>query len=1028
MADNKPLPLRLPYGQRYNRKSDRLDAPDAKGIGFRGPLSQGDHIVSEYSSDRDIQYPSIYEGISPEDTATVLMAERLGRAPPRDVDDRAYEAARRRMDRGQSPFFEQGKDKYPAWSPDQQWEKPAIMPEREEPLMYSTGGAMKLNLAVDDALRVAQGVKDRKDKYNRETRKEGGQLKLDPNAEARKLIAEIDELIPHMKKGGKVEVEPAPGSDAYWAQKDKTYAKPYEDRLKDPKDPMRYISPKEYQRGRMGYGEYVMADGGRVGYSEGGAPTDLNPTGNPVVNANQPIQDPTRNYVQSLYQNVMGRQGEQEGVDYWTNQLQQGNIDHPEALQNFAQSAEFQNLYKTDPTKAVSSLYQTALGRAPEQSGLDYWTQQANQGMNLGDMVSSFTGSQEGQDVQAINQYYQDLTGNVATPEQIQQAQQHLGPNREWDTFLEKTFPNQQQDDGSFQVASNGKVFDFLKSKGMTVGDIINKPLSQGAKDFLGFIASGEGGYNSMNQGAKSLNSPVIGSTNNASTVIGRNLPEMTIDEIMKLQALPYGNKDRIFTAGRYQLNPKAMEYAVKVSGIDRNSKFDEATQDKLGLALALTKQPQLGAYLLGLNNNVKSAGRAASREWASVINPYTGRSYYPGKANKARGTVAELINALQSARGNIIGDIQLANSTSDQPKPDRIDPGVLSHSGSDTAPPTNPQFNQIDPFFAPYTPQEIRDQMGSNQAISDSVVSPGGVVYNQPHTTHTTHTSPATHVSPVTHTGGGGSHVTNHGSGSVSFGPAEPAGTGISYGISSNVHHTSAADPYFGHGHNMHFNPQTGQWMDAAMARNLDPAYDLARGGIVRASGGAVKPDHEDVENALRLAKGGRRVNARIDKDPAFDMSLKDGGGAWTRKEGKNPEGGLNAKGRASAKAEGHNLKPPAPHPKSDKDAARRKSFCARMKGMKAKLTSSETANDPDSRINKSLRVWNCHSDGGAVDNALRLAKGGDVWDKPRPKSLGESNALSKSQKKSAKASAKAAGRPYPNLVDNMRAAQRKK
>ena len=81
----------------------------------------------------------------------------------------------------------------------------------------------------------------------------------------------------------------------------------------------------------------------------------------------------------------------------------------------------------------------------------------------------------------------------------------------------------------------------------------------------------------------------------------------------------------------------------------------------------------------------------------------------------------------------------------------------------------------------------------------------------------------------------------------------------------------------------------------------------------------------------------------------------------AWTRKEGKKPKGGLNAKGRASAKKQGMNLKPPAPNPKTKKDAARRKSFCSRMKGMKSKLTSSKTANDPNSRINKSLRAWNC-------------------------------------------------------------------
>jgi hypothetical protein len=78
----------------------------------------------------------------------------------------------------------------------------------------------------------------------------------------------------------------------------------------------------------------------------------------------------------------------------------------------------------------------------------------------------------------------------------------------------------------------------------------------------------------------------------------------------------------------------------------------------------------------------------------------------------------------------------------------------------------------------------------------------------------------------------------------------------------------------------------------------------------------------------------------------------------AWQRKEGKNPKGGLNAKGRASYnRATGGNLKAPS----KKKGNKRRKSFCARMKGMKKKLTSAKTARDPDSRINKSLRAWNC-------------------------------------------------------------------
>jgi len=84
----------------------------------------------------------------------------------------------------------------------------------------------------------------------------------------------------------------------------------------------------------------------------------------------------------------------------------------------------------------------------------------------------------------------------------------------------------------------------------------------------------------------------------------------------------------------------------------------------------------------------------------------------------------------------------------------------------------------------------------------------------------------------------------------------------------------------------------------------------------------------------------------------------------AWQRKAGKSKSGGLNAKGRASAKRQGMNLKAPVSRKqakKSPKAAARRKSFCARMKGMKKKLTSKKTARDPNSRINKALRKWDC-------------------------------------------------------------------
>jgi hypothetical protein len=55
------------------------------------------------------------------------------------------------------------------------------------------------------------------------------------------------------------------------------------------------------------------------------------------------------------------------------------------------------------------------------------------------------------------------------------------------------------------------------------------------------------------------------------------------------------------------------------------------------------------------------------------------------------------------------------------------------------------------------------------------------------------------------------------------------------------------------------------------------------------------------------------------------------------------------------------------------------------------------------------------------------QYAEGGEVWDKPRPKDLGKPKKMSSAKKASAKAMAKAAGRPYPNLVDNLRAARKK-
>lgn len=75
----------------------------------------------------------------------------------------------------------------------------------------------------------------------------------------------------------------------------------------------------------------------------------------------------------------------------------------------------------------------------------------------------------------------------------------------------------------------------------------------------------------------------------------------------------------------------------------------------------------------------------------------------------------------------------------------------------------------------------------------------------------------------------------------------------------------------------------------------------------------------------------------------------------AWTRKEGKDPEGGLNAAGRASYNREtGGNLKPPQPE-----GGSRRDSFCARSAGQMKMWP--EAAADPNSRLRKARRAWDC-------------------------------------------------------------------
>lgn len=128
-----------------------------------------------------------------------------------------------------------------------------------------------------------------------------------------------------------------------------------------------------------------FADGGRVYRDDGGAATT------PQGLSPQEAQD----YVENLYKTQLGRQGEQGGMDYWTNQLQKGLNTKEGVASLFASSPERQLLPQT-AANYIKDLYQTQLGRQGDQAGFEYWTNRNQRGLDTReDIAKQFAGSPE---------------------------------------------------------------------------------------------------------------------------------------------------------------------------------------------------------------------------------------------------------------------------------------------------------------------------------------------------------------------------------------------------------------------------------------------------------------------------------------------------------------------------------------------------------------------------------------------------------------------------------------------------------
>jgi hypothetical protein len=127
----------------------------------------------------------------------------------------------------------------------------------------------------------------------------------------------------------------------------------------------------------------------------------------------------------------------------------------------------------------------------------------------------------------------------------------------------------------------------------------------------------------------------------------------MTLGEIKGYQRIKDpNNPNRLFAVGAYQITPDAMDAAMKAAGVNDNTIFSPTVQDRMGLGLILgTKRPKLAAYIKGESDDINTAMLEFAKEFASIPDPNTGRSYYDKSGNKAQHTVEETRQALERAR-----------------------------------------------------------------------------------------------------------------------------------------------------------------------------------------------------------------------------------------------------------------------------------------------------------------------------------------------------------------------------------------
>lgn len=157
---------------------------------------------------------------------------------------------------------------------------------------------------------------------------------------------------------------------------------------------------------------------------------------------------------------------------------------------------------------------------------------------------------------------------------------------------------------------------------------------------------AGKAGYNANNKG-----------TSQGKIIAGDNinLGGMSIGDIMKRQALPSGDPNRLFAVGKYQMIPSTFKEIVNGLKLDRGTMFTPDVQEQMFQYIITKKRPKIGDYLSGKSNDLKGAQLAMAQEWRSVADPNTGMAYNgdgKGSVNKASISSTQVASTLNSMRG----------------------------------------------------------------------------------------------------------------------------------------------------------------------------------------------------------------------------------------------------------------------------------------------------------------------------------------------------------------------------------------